>query len=93
LTYVERFAMVKLMKADIVTLSSKYQVVIPKAARKTLGLNSPEGQRFKVQRVSDTEIVFRKDKSLEDYLGKYDKAFPSNATGAIRKIRDDEWGE
>ena len=85
--------MVKCMKADIVTLSSKYQVVIPKAARKTLGLNNPEGQRFKVQRVSDTEIVFRKDKSLEDYLGKYDKAFPSNATGAIRKIRDDEWGE
>lgn len=81
------------MKTDIVTLSSKYQVVIPKAARKTLGLNNPAGQRFKVQRVSDTEIVFRKDKSLEDYLGKYDKAFPSNATRALRKIRDDEWGE
>jgi AbrB family looped-hinge helix DNA binding protein len=81
------------MKADIVTLSSKYQVVIPKAARKKLGLNNHEGQRFKVQRVSDTEIVFSKVKSLEDYLGKYDKAFPSNATDAIRKIRDDEWGE
>jgi AbrB family looped-hinge helix DNA binding protein len=81
------------MKTDIVTLSSKYQVVIPKAARKTLGLNKPEGQRFIVQRVSDTEIVFRKGKSLEDYLGKYDNAFPSNAKGAIRKIRDDEWGK
>ena len=54
------------MKTDIVTLSSKYQVVIPKAARKTLGLNNPEGQRFKVERVSDTEIVFRKDKSLDE---------------------------
>ena len=81
------------MKTDIVTLSSKYQVVIPKAARKTLGLNNPEGQRFRVERVSDTEIVFRKDKSLEEYLGKYDTAFPAHATEAIRKIRNNEWGE
>ena len=81
------------MKSDIVTLSSKYQVVIPKAARKKLGLNKPEGQRFKVERVSDTEIVFRKDRSLEDYLGKYDKAFPLHATRAIRQVRDSEWEE
>ena len=79
------------MKNDVVTLSSKYQVVIPKAARKKLGLNKPESQRFRVERVSDTEIVFRKEKSLEDYLGKYDKTFPSNATSAIRQVRDSEW--
>jgi AbrB family looped-hinge helix DNA binding protein len=79
------------MKSDIVTLSSKYQVVIPKAARRKLGLNKPEGQRFKVARVSDTEIVFRKDKSLEDYLGKYGNAFPANATDKIRQARDTEW--
>jgi AbrB family looped-hinge helix DNA binding protein len=79
------------MKTDTVTLSSKYQVVIPQAARKKLGLNKPEGQRFKIERVSNTEIVFRKAKSLEDYLGKYDKTFPSNATRVIRQMRDNEW--
>lgn len=79
------------MNSDIVTLSSKYQVVIPKAARQKLGLKRPEGQRFKVERVSDTEIVFRKDKSLDDYLGKYGNAFPANASSKLRQIRDNEW--
>jgi AbrB family looped-hinge helix DNA binding protein len=91
LTIVLRFATIKLMKNDVVTLSSKYQVVIPKAARQKLGLNKPEGQRFKVERVSDVEIVFRKDKSLEDYLGKYGSAFPANAAAKIRQTRDAEW--
>jgi AbrB family looped-hinge helix DNA binding protein len=78
------------MKNNTVTLSSKYQVVIPKSARQKLGISKPEGQRFKVERVSDTEIVFRKDKPLEDYLGSYDKIFPANATTEIRQLRDDE---
>jgi AbrB family looped-hinge helix DNA binding protein len=81
------------MNTDVVTLSSKYQVVIPKMARQKLGLNKPNGQRFKVERVSDTEIVFRKDKSLDDYLGKYSNAFPNNATGKLRQMRDKEWEE
>lgn len=81
------------MKTEIVILSSKYQVVIPKAARQKLGLNRPEGQRFKVERVSDDEIVFRKDKSLDDYLGKYGNAFPKNANAKLRQMRDTEWKE
>lgn len=91
MTYVYHFAIVKRMKTDVVTLSSKYQVVIPKAARKKLGLNKAEGQRFKVERVSESEIVFRKDKSLDHFLGKYGKAFPVNATTKLRQIRDSEW--
>lgn len=78
-------------KANVVTLSSKYQVVIPKEARKKLGLIHPEGQRFKVESVSENEIIFRKDKSLEDFLGKYDKAFPDNATSKLREVIDSEW--
>jgi AbrB family looped-hinge helix DNA binding protein len=79
------------MKVEVVTLSSKYQVVIPKTARRKLGLNKSAGQRFKVERVSEDEIVFRKDKSLDHFLGKYGKAFPADATSKLRKIRDSEW--
>jgi AbrB family looped-hinge helix DNA binding protein len=83
--------MIKHMKTDVVILSGKYQVVIPKAARKKLGLSKPDGQRFKVERVSKDEIVFRKDKSLDDFLGQYGNAFENEATTKLRKIRDQEW--
>ncbi len=76
---------------SIVTLSSKYQVVIPKAARKKLGLSESAGQRFRVERVTEDEIVFKKDTTLDDYLGKYGDAFPKNATAELRRRRDTEW--
>lgn len=79
------------MKNDVVTLSGKYQVVIPKAARKKLGITMSKGQRFRVVRVSEDEIVFRKNKSLDDFLGQYGNAFPSHASSEVRKIRDQEW--
>jgi AbrB family looped-hinge helix DNA binding protein len=81
------------MKAQVVTLSSKYQVVIPKAARKKLGITSPTRQQFSVASVTEDEIVFRKDKTLEDFLGAYSHAFPKNAANELRRIRDNEWGE
>jgi AbrB family looped-hinge helix DNA binding protein len=81
------------MKTQSLTLSSKYQVVIPKAARKKLGLDKPTGQRFKVERVTKNEIVFRKDKTLDDFLGAYNHAFPKNATAKLRSVRDKEWEE
>lgn len=90
MTIVQRFDIVKRMKT-FVTLSGKYQVVIPKAARKTLGLTSPEGQRFRVERVTKDEIVFKKDTTLDDYLGKYGDAFPKNATAELRRRRDTDW--
>lgn len=79
------------MKKDVVTLSSKYQVVIPKAARRKLGLQKPSGQRFRVERVSEDEIVFRKDKTLDEFLGRYGSAFPENSTDALRRMRGTEW--
>lgn len=81
------------MKTQFVTLSSKYQVVIPKTARKKMGLDKPTGQRFKVKSVTEDEIVFRKDKTLNDFLGGYEHAFPKNATVKLRNIRDNEWEE
>jgi len=91
LTIVKRLAIVKHMKTQVVTLSSKYQVVIPKTARKKLGLDKSTGQRFRVESVTEHEIVFRKDKTLDDFLGIYDHAFPKNATAKLRNIRDKEW--
>lgn len=78
------------MKKDIVRLSSKYQVVIPKAARKRMGLTSPENHYFKVVRVTDDEIVFKKSNSLDDYLGAYSQSFPAHASEVMRKQRGDE---
>ena len=91
MTLVKRFDTVEHMKTEVVTLSSKYQVVIPKTARKKLGLYKSTGQRFRVKRVSENEIVFRKDKSLDDFLGQYGYAFPVNASAKLRKMRDQEW--
>ncbi|MGH7195215.1 MAG: AbrB/MazE/SpoVT family DNA-binding domain-containing protein [Candidatus Saccharimonadales bacterium] len=74
----------------VVTLSAKYQVVIPKAARKKLGLTKPAGQRFTIKQVTDREIVFRKDQELDDFLGAYDEVFPKNATAKLRQMRDED---
>jgi len=79
------------MKGEVVKLSSKYQVVIPKAARRKMGLEKAAGQRFRVERVTENEIVFRKNKTIDDFLGKYSHAFPKNATAELRRSRDTEW--
>lgn len=79
------------MKNQVVTLSGKYQVVIPKAARRKLGLDKAAGQRFRVERVTEHEIVYRKDTTLDDFLGAYPHAFPKNATTELRHMRDNEW--
>lgn len=85
------FFIVKGMKTNVVTLSNKYQIVIPKDAREKMGLNKPDGQHFRVKSVSENEIVFVKNKSLEDFLGKYSDVFPKNATSEIRRLRNNEW--
>lgn len=79
------------MKTSSVALSSKYQVVIPKAARQKMGLDKTVGRRLRVGRVTKDEIVFHKEPSLEDFLGAFGDSFPKNATAALRKIRDEEW--
>lgn len=63
LTKVERFAIVKRME---VTISDKYQVVIPKEARKKLGIKP--GQKITVKRVSPTSITFERQPSMEELI-------------------------
>lgn len=79
------------MKAQIVILTSNFQLVVPKVARKQLGLNKPGRQRFKVQKVTADEIVFRKVRTLNDFLGAYNHALPKNSTAELRSMRDEEW--
>lgn len=91
MTIVLRFAIVERMRNDIVTLSSKYQVVIPKMARQKMGLDKTKGQHLRVKSVTENEIVLRKEPSIDDYLGAFGDVFPKNATAALRKMRDEEW--
>ena len=91
MTIVLRFAIVERMKNDIVTVSSKYQVVIPKIARQKMGLDKTKGQHLRVKSVTQNEIVFRKEPSIEDYLGAFKGAWGPNPTKRLRKMRDEEW--
>ena len=74
---------VKHMKT--VTLSSKNQVVIPSAARAKLGIRS--GDRLVIERVSDTEIVLKKEPTYRDLIGTLPRK-EKDAVARIREIRD-----
>ncbi|MGI9027250.1 MAG: AbrB/MazE/SpoVT family DNA-binding domain-containing protein [Candidatus Saccharimonadales bacterium] len=49
-----------------VTVSDKYQVVIPKAARKKLGIKP--GQKITIKRVSPTSITFERSRTMEELI-------------------------
>ena len=92
LTVVLRFAIVERMKNNIVTVSSKYQVVIPKKARQKMGLDKTKDRYLQVKSVTKNEIVFRKEPSIDNYLGAFGDVFPANAAQELRKMRDEDRG-
>lgn len=49
-----------------VTISDKYQVVIPKAARKKLGIKP--GQKIIIDKVSNNSITYRRQPTMEELL-------------------------
>lgn len=65
------------------TVSTKYQIVIPKAIRKQLDIR--RGQKMDVKASKDGSIVVRKDQnpSYYDFLG----IAPPNATDPVERIR------
>ena len=69
----------------IVTLSSKNQVVIPSAVRAKLRIKG--GDRLIVDRVTDTEVVLKKEPSYYEFLGIADYN-PEDPVKRIRKVRD-----
>lgn len=65
-----------------ITLSSKYQVVIPSSVRRKLGVKS--GDRLIVARLSDKEVVLKKEPSYGDLVG----TLPAQKQDAVERIRE-----
>ncbi len=75
-----------------IPISQKFQVVIPKAARKTMGLTHATKGLY-VKSVSKDEIVLAKAPDLDKWLTDLLESSPptnTNAVGRVRKLRD-EW--
>lgn len=65
-----------------ITLSSKHQVVIPSLVRKKLGVKS--GDRLIVARVTDNEVVLKKEPGYGDLIG----IIPAQKQDAVQRIRE-----
>ncbi len=63
MTFVEPFVIVESMQ---VTISDKYQVVIPKEARQKLGVKP--GQKITVKQVDKNSITYEREPSMEELL-------------------------
>lgn len=67
LTIVERFDIIERMESITeMTISDKYQVVIPKEARKKLGLKP--GQKITVKKVGSRSITFERAPTMQELL-------------------------
>lgn len=77
-----------------VKVSSKHQVVIPKAARKKLCLPK-SGAYMTVKSVTPTEITFAKvlpvKSDIMQYAGIAKGAWGKDPVATLRKMRDEEW--
>lgn len=73
-----------------VTLSSKYQVVIPKALRK--GLSIKPGQKIKITKTKEDIIELSTHSSLDKYVGSVRGVWGDDPVAYIRKQRD-EWDD
>ena len=71
-----------------VTLSSKNQIVVPKAVRQQLGLKS--GDKLVISKTSDNKITLAKEPTIHDFLG---IAKPLNDIDPVDRIRAlrEEW--
>lgn len=73
-------------------ISSKYQVVIPKSARKTMGINRTT-QSLYIKQVTPDEIVLAKASDKTALLLKLLNSTPPTNTEAVKRVRKlrDEW--
>jgi AbrB family looped-hinge helix DNA binding protein len=70
-----------------ITVSSKNQVVIPSAVRTRLGIRS--GDKLIVERITDKEVVFKKEPHYKDLIG----TLPTQQKDPVKRIRElrDKW--
>lgn len=79
-----------------VTVSSKHQVVIPKALRQQVGIRA--GQRLNVEANKHGDVVIKKDAAsnidalIDKYAGIARGAWGPDPVATIRKMRDEDWG-
>ncbi len=75
-------------------VSSKYQVIIPKAARQKMDLQRGSSY-MTVKRVTDNEITFIKspvaNSDIEKYAGILKSAKNTHPVENLRRMRDKDW--
>ncbi len=71
---------------NTLTVSSKGQITLPSATRKRLDLLA--GDSLKVIKVTDNRVILEKQKSFQEYMGKFADVFPQDAVAAVRELRD-----
>jgi len=73
-----------------VTVSSNYQVVIPKKIRRELGIRA--GQKISVKQ-RDKKVVFDVESVIDKYAGSIEPSFwGEDPAITIRKLRDEDRG-
>jgi bifunctional DNA-binding transcriptional regulator/antitoxin component of YhaV-PrlF toxin-antitoxin module len=91
LTFVERFVMLTIMQVKV---SDKYQVVIPKAARRTMKLPKYGGY-MTIKKVTPTEITYavlpNQTDDIERFAGILKDEWGEKPSAKLRKMRDEEW--
>lgn len=77
----------KVKRMQTITLSSKNQVVIPRNVRLKLGLKG--GDRLVIKKLTETEVVIKKEPSYADLAG----TLPGGAIEPVARVRAlrDEW--
>jgi AbrB family looped-hinge helix DNA binding protein len=70
-----------------ISLSSKNQIVIPSSVRTRLGIRS--GDKLIVERLTDSEVVLKKEPSYHDLIG----TLVSPKKDAVQRVRElrDRW--
>lgn len=78
------------MNANTITLSSKYQVVIPKQLRRSLGMRP--GQKLRIYQSKAGTLEISTKSALDDLVGSVQGAWGKDPVAYIRKQRD-EWDD
>jgi AbrB family looped-hinge helix DNA binding protein len=75
---------------ETITISSKYQVVIPKKLRRKLNLRP--GQKLRIRETKDGSLEIDTKSALDQYVGAIPGAWGKDPAAYIRKMRD-EWDD
>ena len=75
---------------ETITLSTKYQLVIPKKLRRELNLKP--GQKLRISKLKDGSLKLQSKSALDEFVGSVKGVWGEDPVAYIRKQRD-EWEE